>query len=211
MTTVKVSAIPERGFYRAGRHWPHTEVEVELDNETLEVIEAEPMLNVRRGTGPRVRDIREHPADAVGVAVPEDALLRTGRATGLALPDDLLLRPRLTAAGFTTLDALFAPESAELIEKTASSKRRYFRLMAEAAAAKGDDIAHADYLARLEAEPGTVLPATIPEDVAELLAAAPIPYRYAEDVRGADVAELVRLGGIGKKRAADILSAFQNE
>lgn len=44
---VKVKALPERGFFRAGQFWPNAETVVDLDEETVAILEGEPMLQVR--------------------------------------------------------------------------------------------------------------------------------------------------------------------
>jgi hypothetical protein len=43
---VIVRALPERGFYRAGRHWPRTETEAEVTEEQLVALKAEMNLAV---------------------------------------------------------------------------------------------------------------------------------------------------------------------
>lgn len=47
--THRIAGTPERGFYRAGRHWPREGVEVaraDFDDEQWAALEAEPRLVV---------------------------------------------------------------------------------------------------------------------------------------------------------------------
>lgn len=48
---VEVRALPERGFFRAGRFFPHSPTEVEVGKEVLARLEAEPRLSVKRLEG----------------------------------------------------------------------------------------------------------------------------------------------------------------
>lgn len=43
---VIVRAVPKGGFFRAGRHWPHDPIAVELDPDTIEALSREPKLVV---------------------------------------------------------------------------------------------------------------------------------------------------------------------
>jgi hypothetical protein len=51
MPTVFVRALPDAGFRRAGRFFPQTGEIVEVDDETLAVLRAEPKLEVRDPKG----------------------------------------------------------------------------------------------------------------------------------------------------------------
>jgi hypothetical protein len=47
MPKVFVTAVPRRGFWRAGRYWPHEGREETVDDETLKRLQAEPRLTVK--------------------------------------------------------------------------------------------------------------------------------------------------------------------
>lgn len=51
MPLITIHARPERGFRRAGRFWSHEPIDIEVSDEDLVTLEAEPQLVVKRKGG----------------------------------------------------------------------------------------------------------------------------------------------------------------
>jgi hypothetical protein len=130
-----------------------------------------------------------------------------------APPDPLKgfpLRAALVEAGIKTLEAI-EDASEEVLMAVVKTYRRYLRFKALAARVRQEEALFLAWKTKLEAEPaGTPLPLVNGETfpASAELAAHELPYRFVEDLTGADVAELVEVTGIGKKTAEKILAAL---
>lgn len=92
MTKIEVRALPAKGFWRAGRYWPHEPTEAEVDEATLERLLVEPMLSVN------VLGEAEEPQET-------------------PLPAGFPHKERLEAAGFTSLESLHQIQANKLYAK----------------------------------------------------------------------------------------------
>jgi hypothetical protein len=120
------------------------------------------------------------------------------------------LRAALMEAGIKTLEAI-EDASEEVLMGVVKTYRRYLRFKALAARVRQEEALFLAWKTKLEAEPaGTPLPLVNgePFPASAELAAHELPYRFVEDLTGADVAELVEVTGIGKKAAEKILAAL---
>ena len=178
MKKVRVSAKPEAGFYRAGIHWSFGGQEAEVDEATFRKIQAEPMLSV--------------------VVVGE-----TVKAI-----DDMSLDELLEYAQGAGID-LASPVGVGHLYGRSAAPRRFMRRTTAALQAGGYPY-YDVWRAKLLDTPGTALPeyrgAPFP-GAAELMAAE-TPYLYLEDFVGVTKAELMKVKGVGKAVAENILEAL---
>ncbi len=85
------------------------------------------------------------------------------------------------------------------------SQRRYYLLKAQYNATTAEDYVFAQgFWAKQNALPGTPLPSTLPA----LTKLAAAHYTMIEDVRGADVDELVEQAGLTRSEAQAVLAAI---
>jgi hypothetical protein len=123
MPTLDVRALPQQGFFRAGRFWPNTVVTVEVDDDTAARLEAEPKLSVRRVVTVQTKQVLPTPVTPVTVEVvvtggqggAGTGAPTGGGATVTTLPEDFPGRDLLVAAGYGTVEAVAASTDDELV------------------------------------------------------------------------------------------------